>query len=188
MAVAGLCLPMLAGCIVLSVYPFYNPQDVIFDPAITGHWAKADAAGETWQFDAAGDNAYLVTVKDSNQTNCFEAHLFKLKQSNTHFLDLLTTNRDAFELPMHLISTVTQNDSNLTVQFMDYGWLTRVLETNTVALRHIVVPQNTGDTNQGNMLYVTASTRDLQGFLLKYAIDTNAFNPASAINLNRTTQ
>lgn len=181
----GACalLSMLAGCIVLSVYPFYNAKDLIFDPGLTGNWARGDAASEFWQFSRSGETAYLLATVNSQETNCFEAHLFQLKKFQ--FLDLLATNRAEFQLPLHLISQVTHNGTNMSLQFLDYGWLTGLLQTNPAVLHHILVPEKAGETNSGDMLYLTASTRDLQIFLLKHATDTNAFNANSAVELKR---
>jgi len=183
---AGVVVSMLAGCIVLSVYPFYNAKDLTFDPGLAGHWARNGRANEFWQFTASGEKSYALTTTDDTSTNSFTAHLFQLRQYQ--FLDLLTTNRDEFELPLHLISQVNRNDTNLSLHFLDYGWLTAQLETNPTVLRHIVVPENPDDTNSGKMMYLTAGTADLQKFLLKHIGDTNAFGSDSAVELQRAPQ
>jgi hypothetical protein len=185
-AAAGTVLALLAGCIVLSVYPFYMPKDLIFDPGLAGRWAKDGATNEFWQFSRAGEKSYLLSTMDATDTNCFEAHLFQLKQYQ--FLDLLTTNRDEFEMPLHLISKVAHNDAGLSLHFMDYGWLANLLETNPAAIRHIIVPEKPCETNSGNMVYLTATTRDLQQFLLQHAADANAFDSNSAVELKPVSQ
>lgn len=181
--IAAAALSLLAGCVTLSVYPFYTPKDLIFDPALTGRWGDTSSTNKFWQFADADGKFYMLTSTDDQSTNVFEAHLFQLKQYQ--FFDLLTTNRDAlskFEMPVHLVSKVVHTDTNLSLQFLDYGWLASLLETNPAVLRHIVVPDQPGDTND-NMFFLTAETKDLQKFLLKHANDTNAFNPSSAVEL-----
>lgn len=180
-AAAVLCL--LAGCITLSVYPFYTPKDLVFDPNLTGHWVKVDAANESWQFADVDGRSYLLTAIDDKSTNGLEAHLFRLK--DYQFLDLLTTNRADYQMPVHMISKVTHHDSNLTLQFLDYGWLANLIETNPAAVRHVIIPQTPGDTNNGNMIYLTAETKELQKFLLKHADDTNVFGSGSEVDLKR---
>ena len=179
---AGSALSLLAGCIVLSVYPFYTPKDLIFDPGLTGRWAKTTATNEFWQFSDMGGEFHLLTTTDAQDTNCLEAHLFRLKQYQ--FLDLLTTQRDQFQMPVHLIAKAARKDGSLSLQFLDYGWLSGLLETNPAVLRHLVVPEKPGDTNDA-MVFLTAETKDLQKFLLKHAADTNAFSAGSAIELQR---
>jgi hypothetical protein len=182
LAMSGaLCL--LSGCIVLSVYPFYNGKDLTSDPGLAGRWLKAGKTNEFWQFTAAGEKAYLLTTTDETSTNCFEAHLFQLEQYQ--FLDLLTTNREMFQLPLHLVSKFNRNETNLALSFLDYGWLANLLETNRAAVRHLTVPQEPGNTNGGNMVYLTSTTRELQKFLLKYGADTNAFSADSLVQLQR---
>jgi hypothetical protein len=183
LAAACAALSMVAGCIVLSVYPFYTANDLIFDPGLAGRWNKDGKTNEFWQYTASGGKSYLLTTTDDHDTNCFEAHLFQLKQYQ--FLDLLTTNRSEFEMPMHLVSEVARDGSNLSLPFLDYGWLANLLETNPAALRHIVVSEKPDDTNGGNMVYLTADTKELQKFLLKHAADTNAFGSDSSVSLKR---
>jgi hypothetical protein len=177
-------LTMLAGCIVMSVYPFYNDQDLTADPGLAGQWANTTSTNETWQFTSSGPKSYTLTTIDSASTNTFSAHLFQLKKYQ--FMDFLTTNRDMYVMPMHLIAKAERNGTNLSMHFLDYGWLTGLLETNPAVLRHIVVPANPDDTNNDNMLYLTAGTSDLQKFLLKHAEDTNAFTADSDKELQKT--
>ena len=192
---AGAVLSLLAGCLedwgypVGSAYPYYAPQDLIVDPVLAGRWAAEGTTNEFWHFTVAGKKSYLLGVEDASATNGveeapFEAHLFQLQQY--HFLDLRTTNRVEYQLPVHLISKVNYSDTNLSVQFLDWGWLTRVLETNPAVLSHILVPdpEKPDSTNDG-MLLLTAPTADLQAFLLKHATDTNAFKDGSADKLRR---
>ena len=182
---AGSVLSLLAGCIVLSVYPFYTPKDLIFDPGLAGRWVKTTAANEFRQFSDTGGKFYLLTTTDDQDTNCLEAHLFQLKQYQ--FLDLLTTNRGQFQMPVHLIAKAARNDASVSLEFLDYGWLAGLVETNPAVLRHLVVPEKPGDTS-GGMVYLTADTKDLQKFLLEHAEDTNAFNAGSAVELQRVSQ
>jgi hypothetical protein len=181
-AVVAATLSMMAGCIVLSVYPFYTPKDVVFEPGLTGQWADGGKTNETWEFSDLDGKSYLLTTRDEHDTNVFEATLFQLKRYE--FLDLLATNRGEFEMPLHLIAKVAHPDTNWSVQFMDFGWLAKLLETNPAVLRHIVVPMEAGKTNS-SMIYLTAETMDLQKFLLKHAEDTNVFGSDSAIVLER---
>ncbi|HEX3626629.1 MAG TPA: hypothetical protein VH280_14535 [Verrucomicrobiae bacterium] len=182
---AAAALSLLAGCVVFSVYPFYMPKDLVFDSSVTGHWMESKSPNVSWQFDDVGGKYYLLTVMDTERTNGFEAKLFQLK--NYRFLDLLTTNRDPFrsyEMPVHLICKVAHNgETNLSLHFLDYGWLSDLLSTNPSALRHVIVPDEAGDTTN-HMVYLTAETKELQKFLLKHVDDTNAFSSDSAVELN----
>ena len=179
----GLGLSILSGCIVMSVYPFYNQQDLTFDSGLAGQWVNATSTNEFWQFSSAGEKSYTLTMADNDSTNTFSAHLFRLK--NYQFMDLLVTNREMYQMPMHLIAEETRTDAKLSVHFLDYGWLSGYLETNPTFLRHIVVLSNPDDPSSDKMMYLTAGTADLQKFLLKHAEDTNAFTADSEKALQR---
>jgi hypothetical protein len=176
-------LSLLAGCIVMSVYPFYNDQDLTADSGLAGQWVNSTSSNETWQFTSSSPKSYMLITVDSASTNTFSAHLFRLK--NYQFMDFLTTNRDMYVMPMHLIAKAERNGTNLSMHFLDYGWLSGYLETNPATLRHIVVPANPDDSSSDKMMYLTAGTADLQKFLLKHADDTNAFNSDSDKELQR---
>lgn len=177
---AALCL--VAGCIVSSVYPYYTPKDLTYDRHLEGTWCKGLATNETWSFGGRNGQFYILTTVDSQSTNNFEAHLFKLKQYE--FLDLLTTNRDEFQMPVHILSRVTLEGAGLTLHFLDYGWVTGLLETNPAVLRHVILPAEAGNTND-NMVFLTADTKELQKFLLKHIADTNAFSKDATMELRR---
>jgi hypothetical protein len=186
LATAFAALSLLAGCIVMSVYPFYTDKDVFVDSRIVGRWMKNGDTNTVWTFSVWTQNSYLLAADDNQGTNLFEAHLFRLKQYQ--FMDLMTTNRDFYALPVHLISKVTVGGGKLGLQFLDYGWLAGLIETNPAVLRHLVVPNDPRNTNSGNMLFLTGETKELQKFLLKHADDVHAFNSNSAVDLTRVNE
>ena len=174
LAVMLLCAGLLAGCVVMSVYPYYTVKDLTFDAGLSGRWAKSGVTNEYWKFTSVADKSYLVTIADKNETNHFDGYLFQLK--GHPFLDLCTTNRDdIYQLPLHLAVKVARDKDALRLAAINFGWLEKELETHPATLRHIVVPEKTLDTNSSKMFYLTAETRDLQKFLLKNLDNTNAF-------------
>src|SRR5579862_9385739 len=86
-AAAAALSVLVTGCVVLSVYPFYTPKDLIFDPGLAGRWVQTNSTNNFWQFDDVGGKFYLLTTRDESSTDVFEANLFQLKQYR--FLDLL---------------------------------------------------------------------------------------------------
>src|SRR6266704_1494547 len=42
---------LLTGCLVTSVYPFYQQKDLAFEPALLGDWTNPKEAGEHWKFE-----------------------------------------------------------------------------------------------------------------------------------------
>jgi len=171
LAVILLCAGLLAGCVVMSVYPYYTVKDLTFDAGLSGRWAGTN---DFWEFTPVAGKSYLVTTRDDHETNHFDAYLFQLK--GHPFLDLCTTNHETpYQLPLHMAVKVARDKDALRLAALNYEWLGKLLETNPAALRHIVVPQKPLNTNSSKMFYLTAETRDLQKFLLKYLNNTNAF-------------
>jgi hypothetical protein len=160
---------LLSACIP-SVNPFYTNKDVVFDPRLLGEWQMKESSDEPqlWKFEKGDDKAYKLTVteKDSKRGE-FNAHLFKLKQE--FFLDLIPGNCDyatnqadlvAFSMfPGHLLLRVPQLGPELKLAFCDFDWLKKHLEANPKALAHRI---------EQDRILLTASTRDLQRFVLRH--------------------
>lgn len=178
----GLALmTVLGGCVVSSVYPFYTAKDVQFDPALVGTWAEAgatNAAHDHWRFDRLDQQAYWLTTVEDNKTNRYETYRFRLRQHV--FLDLWKTNRVEDQLPLHYLVKIENTGSELQVKVLNFEWLAKLLEKKPKALRHILVPNEPGNTNN-NQLVLTADTRELQQFLLKHINDTNTFDGATEL-------
>jgi hypothetical protein len=172
----GLALTtLLAGCVVTSVYPFYTAKDVRFDSALVGAWAETgstNAANKHWRFEKAEGQAYKLTVQDKEKRTEFDAHLFTLK--GRRLLDLYPRERPDNSLPPHYLLKVTRIEPALEMQVLDYDWLTKLVEKNPKAIRHIVVPPKLGE-NGGGLLVLTADTAELQKFILKHEKTAGAF-------------
>ena len=87
---------VLAGCIPLSVHPFYRSRDVEFAEWLLGEWGDEEEEG-AFTFERADDEAYRLTVHavsdDAQERWIFEAHLFEL--GDRLFLDLVRA--DSFD-------------------------------------------------------------------------------------------
>ncbi len=166
----------LAGAVVLfcscipSVNPFYTDKDVVFDARLVGDWQEKDKPDdpEIWKFEKSGDNSYKLTVwEPKNKHGQFNARLFKLKQD--FFLDIIPTDCNyapdqaglvaASMFPGHLLVHVLQFEPALKLAFFDFDWLEKYLEKNPKALAHH---------QEDKSIVLTASTRDLQKFVLKH--------------------
>ena len=175
-AVAGLAL-CLPACIP-SLNPFYTDKDLVFDPQLIGTWKEKSEAQETevWKFEKTEDKAYklVVTDKDGKQGE-FAAHLFKLNQE--YFLDVIpndcnyATNQTDLVgwsmFPGHLLARVPQIEPELKLAFFNFDWLSQQLTNNP----HILANHREGD-----RFVLTATTRDLQRFVLKHLAEGELFN------------
>lgn len=87
---------VLAGCIPLSLHPFYRSRDVEFEEWLLGEWCEG-GEDTAFTFERADDDTYRLTVhavSDNAQERwIFEAHLFEL--GDRLFLDLVRA--DSFD-------------------------------------------------------------------------------------------
>ena len=170
-----------AGCVVTSIYPYYTDKDLVFDQAMLGDWVDASGTNENSayvRFEPLGTNGYWLTGLGESETNSFEVHLFRLK--GQMFLDLCPTNRSLDFVPVHQVCKVTQTGSMLETADLDYDWLTKLLEKNPRAIRHMVLREKPEE-KQGGRIVLTADTKELQRFLLKYVNHTNAWKEPSQL-------
>jgi hypothetical protein len=175
-------MTFLVGCVVTSVYPFYTAKDVVFDPTLVGAWAKpgsTNASDEHWQFERAEGQAYKLTVLENEKRTEFDAHLFKLK--GRLFLDLCPRERPENSLPPHYLLRVTRLEPAFEFSLLDYEGLTKLIEKNPKAIRHLVVPNKLGDNGDG-LVVLTADTAELQKFILKHDKTEGAFSKTEVMN------
>ena len=84
------------------------------------------------------------------------------------------------QLPLHYLVKLENTGAKLQVKVLNFEWLAKLLEKNPKALRHILVPNEPGNTNN-NHLVLTADTAELQKFILKHINDTNTFGDATEL-------
>ena len=140
---------LLAGCVVSSVYPFYNQKDLIFDPSLLGKWDSTESTNEYIQFLESKDSNYLISMKMSaDETNWIDGHLFQLK--GQQFLDqqiIMTNACVGFGFVReHFICKIDNETNSLHVSWLSLDWLTDLLKKDNGAIRHIVVYDNSNDT------------------------------------------
>jgi hypothetical protein len=74
--------------------------------------------------------------------------------------------------PPHYLLKVAQIKPTLQTAPLDYDWLSKLLEKNPEAVRHILVRDNPTDTsNTNSRVVLTADTTELQKFVLGHLQD-----------------
>lgn len=162
----GAVLACLTACLP-SVSPFYQADDVQFDPRLLGQWQERGDSPESWAFERAGDQAYQLTVTDKGKQGTFAVRLFRLK--NDLYLDLVPADCKfdsnqadmvGFAMfPGHLLVAVRKMEPELQLAFCDYDWLGKFLKSHPKALAHH---------SEENRLVLTANTTDLQRFIQQH--------------------
>jgi hypothetical protein len=172
-------LLFLSSCfLVPSVHPLYTEADIVFDPALLGVWT-ADDSKDTLTFIEEGANSYkLIVAGDDGPKGEFIVHLVKI--GGARFLDLfpddpackLNDLHALHLLPVHSFMLVSQIEPTLQLASFDFEWFEKFIEKNPKAIRHEKVKEG---------FLLTASTRDLQKFLLAHVKTEGAFGEADEL-------
>jgi hypothetical protein len=194
---AGLSLVLLS-CVV-SLQPLFEDRYLVFEPGLAGTWKAADSS-DTWTFEKAEDHEYLLIQRQaeyepnwglSNKGKKipgdavrFRARLGRL--GGHLFFDFIPADEgnpevhndwyNAHMIPAHTLARVWLAEDSLKIVFLDQEWISKALESGQVKLAYV---------NTGKWLVITAPTKELQVFILKYADEVKAFPPDSGDVLSR---
>lgn len=159
---------ILTGCI-QSLNPIYAEKDLIFKSELLGTWMGAE---DTWMFEKQNDKVYRLTHSGNNTHATFQAHLIKIGKS--FFLDLYPENIEPDDglyamcsHPVHTFFKIEIIDNRLIIEIFDASWLENGIEANQISIGHIKSPEGA--------ILLTASTEELQQFILKYANGKGVF-------------
>ena len=162
---------LLGGCIVTSVYPFYDAKTLVSEPALLGDWVVVQESGQSdehWIFETEGTNQLKVIYTSGDETNIMIGHTFMLE--NHLFLDLMTGDMKDKEqpppIPSHLLFRFIGRAPHPRMVQINYEWLVEWLSTRPDDLRHHLV--KTEENEDKPRLVLTADPADLQKFILKH--------------------
>jgi hypothetical protein len=166
-----------------SLNPFYTDKDVVLDTGLLGEWRGKAQSEESnvWTFEKVDDKGYKLTVHEKEGgEGQFNAHLFKLKEAC--FLDIIPTDCkyatnqaglvNCAMFPGHLLIRVSQIEPELKLALFNFDWLEKYLQEHPKALAH---------RRQEKSIVLTATTRDLQAFVLKHLGDGELFEKPAAM-------
>lgn len=159
---------LLAGC-VQSLHPLFSDKDLLFEPALIGTWAGE--GGNLWTFLKSEKKAYELVYTEKKTPAKFAARLGRLGKAL--FLDLRPQMPDmendlqqAHLLSTHTFSRVWIDGDTLRLAMLEHDWLKKMIDQKKLTINH---------ERLGDQILLTASTRQLKGFVLKYADDNEAF-------------
>ena len=160
---------LMAGC-VPSLHPLFTEEDLVYDPALVGTWAEEEGE-DIWTFRKSGENAYDLIYTEEGVPARFDAHLVRIGEFL--FLDTYPGEPDiknGFYLvhlvPAHTFLRIWIEGDVLRYAMLNLDWLKKMIAEKKVEIGH---EQVDGD------VVLTASTKELQEFFLKYADDDKAF-------------
>ena len=175
----------LSGCIVFSFYPLYTEKDLFPNDLLLGEWVDSDSAVWKFEYDKNSDKngglvdstAYILKIKDKGDLEfermSFNVHLVQLE--GTYFLDFYLHdyfNKDDLNffdlhlLPVHSFAKLQLNSDVASLHWFSPDWLEKLIHKKKIRLPH---------ENNGEHLLLTAKTKDLQKFVIKYMNSEEAF-------------
>ena len=175
---------ILGGCVpVMSLHSLYTEEDVVFEENLVGTWVDdPDSPKTTWEFSRAGakEKAYkLVYSDDEGKKGSFVVHLVKLE--NRLFLDVLPSQFPSeqqdwekmkwaynffFFVPAHTFIKIDSIEPKLKMRRTVNDEMKELFKEEPNAVKHELVEDE---------IILTASTKELQAFVLKYAYDIRVF-------------
>jgi len=175
---------LMGGCVpVMSLRPLYTKENVVFDRKLLGTWMDDPNEPEiTWQFKSIDkpENAYkLIFTGEDGMKGSFVAHMLKLQDKL--FLDVYPSElpwdpedpneiewpyNTLFLIPTHTFVKIDSAGPRLKMRLMLETQLKELIEEDPDAIEHVVVEDR---------LILTASTKELQAFVLKCADGDKVF-------------
>ena len=170
---------LFLGSCIPSLFPLYFEKDLITNSDLIGIW-KEDDSPNTWAFypdeDKKSYNLWF-TENDGREgvLGIFETHLFKL--GNNYFFDFFPGENDELDekintlmefhlVPAHTFAKVEISKDTIKILQFDMDHMEELLENGKIRIRHVRVDDN---------IILTASTKELQEFFIKYSEDEDAF-------------
>ena len=186
---------LLGGCVpVLSLHPLYTEDDVISEKRLLGVWVDDPNSPEsTWEFKDADEpkNAYkLIFSDEEGKKGSFVARVVKLQ--SRLFLDVYPSElpweaddpnkmdwpyNSFFLIPAHTFLRVDSIEPQLKMRLMLESKMKELLTEHPDLIKH---------TSVGDRLVLTASTKELQTFILKHADDEKVFTDEVSLARKQT--
>ncbi|MGC9949990.1 MAG: hypothetical protein ABSF64_26790 [Bryobacteraceae bacterium] len=157
-ALAGVAA--MTGCApAVAIHPLYTSRNLVSDLPLEGTWASSD--GEVWQVKKSEDG-YEV---DSAQGSKYTVHLLRLNEYE--FVDVASKSDPEVGVPGHLFGKIRMQGGQLYVSSIDETWLKQTMDAG-------IAPEST--MGEGQQIVLTASTSELQKFILLHAADPDAWD------------
>ena len=174
---------ILPGC-VYSLYPLYTNSDLVYDKNLEGVWGEPGSK-DVWKFENLlehelapyknkaerekeevikkgfiNKNTYLLTYTEDGVSKKMLVNMCKL--GNNLFMDLFPEAEPCTDhyIPVHSYAKVKMTGHKFEFAPFASDYLDKLLEQNTIRIKH---------ESFENYKIITASTDDLQQFVMKYA-------------------
>ena len=184
---------ILGGCVpVMSLHPLYTEEDVIFEEKLLGIWVDDPNGPETiceFRRPEETEKEYkLIFTDEEGKKGLFATHLVKL--GGRFFLDVYPDESPCadmedpnktefaynsfFLVPAHTFIKIDSIGPELKMRLTDDENMETLLKEDPNAVKF--------ETLEDDKIVLTASTKELQAFVLKYADDERLFGDAIVLS------
>jgi hypothetical protein len=182
----------LAGCL-STVHPLFTEKDLVVDTRLIGSWQKAkDNSKITYRhpnaseinalspaLQAQADKIYLLEERNEQGRIQSFNYAFMVKLGKYYYMDFYPATTaeqgsadnffSAHYVPMHSIYRIQfKNNNSFSMQRLDGGYLEKLIRDKQIRIRHEVM--------EGGGFVITASTEELQQYLIKYSDVPEAYS------------
>jgi hypothetical protein len=128
------------ACLVVSLHPVYDPDALVWDPALVGTWQSTDDE-TTLEIEQDEWRSYRIQYRHPIETGELTGYLAAV--GNERFMDVMPvrgTDRGAFVLPLHAVARVRLAEGRLELTPLSYDWfLDRAKKGNTVGRLSVTI-------------------------------------------------
>ena len=174
----------MSGCLVGSLHPFYKNSDKVYDERLNGNWfdddsciwvIKPNEASQGFGSSSRKDSTFnIVYYEDTDSKAVLVGTLFELNgfkyvdfvpdPDEEHCMSELT---EFHHFPLHTLARIDFKKDTMMLFWYGEEWLENLFEENKIRIKHETVAVSP----DYNRHVLTASTEELQKFILKYAND-----------------
>jgi hypothetical protein len=192
-----LTLVVLQSCLVKSLHPFFKDSDVVFKKELINNWT--DQEGARWEILPVKESKVAYELRHyktgkKQPDEAFVGHLFKL--NDQLFLDFFPLGKDESDgtmmfdmhmMPTHTIARVEGiSENEIEIRWLNEKWLQSLFSQNKIKISHEVVRDPIVPDNSDMSYILTASTEEMQKFIIKYGDEDKAFIDDNSVWLKLT--
>jgi len=182
----------LVGCLT-TLHPIFTGKDLVTDPRLIGDWEKVTdktkviyrrpKANEinnlSATLQAEAGKIYMLDETDEQGNVKSTSYAFMVKLGKYYYMDHYPAGERerksadhffaAHYTPMHAIFRIQfKNDQSFDIQRLDGGYLEKLIKNKQIRIKHEVM--------EDGGIFITASTEELQQYLIKYSDVPEAYS------------
>jgi hypothetical protein len=191
-------LPLMTGCWVQSVYPFYEDSDVVVDGNLVGMWAgeselnicllsiTLDARARTYTIEVSKSvEAKTASGEAKTSAECqaaaFEGRLVQIGQER--FLDVVPDQEKCWAAPLDSLLKVETEKQKLALTPLDPDWMANGMDDRSVKLQGRT--QEFGGLPRFVAVTLVSPTSDLREFLRGHGNEKGVFSETGRMVFQR---